>query len=65
MGWLQSVSDVTRGKPTLPAGRQADAGTHDWYAPLPDIPECYRRNVPCEPCPTAVKEAERVVRSGR
>jgi hypothetical protein len=38
---------------------------HDWYAPLPDIPEFYRRNVPCEPCPTAVKEAERVVRSRR
>jgi hypothetical protein len=53
-----SVSDVTRGKPTLPAGRQADAGIHDWYAPLPDIPECYK----AEPL---VAEAERVVRSRR
>jgi hypothetical protein len=63
MAWLQSVSGVTRDKPTL--RRQADEEPHDWYAPLPNIPECYKRNVPCEPCPTAVREAERVVRSRR
>jgi len=55
MAWLQSVSDVTREKPST--------APHGWYAPLPDIPECYLRNVPCEPCPTAVREAEHVVRS--
>ncbi|KKK87599.1 hypothetical protein LCGC14_2751620 [marine sediment metagenome] len=30
-----------------------------------DIPERYLRNIPYEPCPPAVEEAERVVRSGR
>ncbi len=59
MGWLQAVSDVTRDKPILPE----QAGDNDWYAPLPDTPECYLRNVPCEPCPTAVREAEKLVRS--
>ena len=53
MGWLQAVSDVTRGESPLPAGRQVDAG---WYAPLPEPPEMFR----AEP---AVAEAERVVRS--
>lgn len=31
-------------------------------SPLPDIPEFYLRHIPCEPCPSAVEEAERVVR---
>jgi hypothetical protein len=68
-----SVSDVTREKlgksASIPdsggadplksvSGKQASAPPHDWYAPLPDIPECYK----AEPL---VAEAERVVRSRR
>jgi hypothetical protein len=73
MGWLQSVSDVTRGKPgkseSIPdsggaaplksvSGKQASAPPHDWYAPLPEPPDFLR----AEP---AVREAERFVRSRR
>jgi len=31
-------------------------------SPLPNIPEFYLRHIPCEPCPSAIEEAERVVR---
>ena len=55
---LLSPSEPVGGEPEKPS-----TAPHGWYAPLPDIPECYLRNVPCEPCPTAVREAEHVVRS--
>jgi hypothetical protein len=52
MGWLQSVSDVTRGKSASIPDRLGD------QEPLPEPPELFR----AEP---AVREAERVVRSRR
>jgi hypothetical protein len=66
MGWLQSVSDMTRGKSASipdsdahPAPESVSAKrppcASDWYAPLPEPPDMFR----AEP---AVKEAERVVR---
>ena len=61
MGWLESV---TRDKP-----RDIPDPDSDAYMETPDIscdiPERYQRHVPYEPCPPAVEEAERVVRSGR
>lgn len=45
------------------SGKQTSAPPHDWYAPLPKPPE-YLRNT-YEPCPAAVEEAERLVRSRR
>ena len=61
MGWLESV---TRDKP-----RDIPKTDSDAYTETPDIsgdiPERYLRNIPYEPCPPAVAEAERVVRSRR
>jgi hypothetical protein len=64
MGWLQSVSDVTRDKPTLPAEPVVD--TYDWDAAFNlKIPGFFHsRSCPHLADPAvAVCEAERVVRS--
>ena len=55
MGWVEAVYGTSPSKTAIPP-----TPPHDWYAPLPKPPE-YLSNA-YEPCPAAVKEAERVVR---
>ena len=61
MSWLQS-RDKPRDIPETAVGSDAYIETPDISG---DIPERYLRNIPYEPCPPAVEEAERVVRSRR
>lgn len=64
MGWVEQVYP---GAELLVPDKRRSAETN----PRPpaksvsSIPDFYRRHVPCEPCPPAVAEAERVIRSRR
>ncbi len=68
MAWVEAVSKRLAGgdKPRDIPDSAPDSDAYLWGVDIPvDIPEYYLRNIPCESCSTAVREAERVVRSRR
>lgn len=56
-----AVNDSPKGTALHLGGISASPSASS-LSPLPDIPEMYLRHIPCEPCPSAVEEAARVLR---